>query len=105
MDFPMWEKCVITFACNVIDVYIVKLIEEKMRKDKLWKVEMALPKQNPYDINRLLKQCGIPNYWTECENWLIFHCYCMKSSQTAVCQSVVKEKHGKISAYESAPLI
>lgn len=104
MDFSMLEKCVITFLCNLIGVYIVKLIEEKMRKDKLWKVEMALPKQNPNDIHRILDQCGIPNSWAECGNWLIFNCYCMKSSQTAVCQSLVKEYHGKISAYESAPL-
>ena len=41
-DFPMWEKCVITFVCNVIGVYVVKLIEEKMRKDKLWKVELTV---------------------------------------------------------------
>jgi uncharacterized protein YebE (UPF0316 family) len=34
-DFPMWQKCLITFACNVIGVWVVKLVEEKMRKDKL----------------------------------------------------------------------
>ena len=34
-----WQKCLITFACNVIGVYIVKWGEEKARKDKLWKIE------------------------------------------------------------------
>lgn len=36
MDFPMWQKCVITFVCNIFGVWIVKFIEQKMKKDKLW---------------------------------------------------------------------
>ena len=43
-DFPMWQKCIITFVCNVIGVFIVKFIEEKSRKDKLWKVEATIPR-------------------------------------------------------------
>jgi uncharacterized protein YebE (UPF0316 family) len=56
-DFPMWQKCVITFACNVVGVWIVKLIEEKMRKDKLWKIEVSI-KGNEVDdfCNELAKQ-------------------------------------------------
>src|SRR5574344_1890194 len=45
-DFPMWQKCVITFVCNVFGVAIVKLIEAKMQKDKLWKVEATINKTN-----------------------------------------------------------
>ena len=38
-DFPMWQKCVITFVCNVVGVYLVKWGEEKSQKDRLWKIE------------------------------------------------------------------
>lgn len=38
-DFPMLQKCAITFVCNVIGVYLVKLGEKKSQKDKLWKFE------------------------------------------------------------------
>ena len=38
-DLPLLWKCVIVALANFIGVYVVKLIEEKARKDKLWKVE------------------------------------------------------------------
>ena len=46
MDFPMWEKCIITFICNVVGVFTVKLVEEKLQKDKMWKVEVTIPTRN-----------------------------------------------------------
>ena len=36
MDFSMWHKCIITFVCNFVGVYLVKWGEEHFRKDKLW---------------------------------------------------------------------
>lgn len=36
MNFPMWQKCLITFVCNIFGVWIVKFIEQKMKRDKLW---------------------------------------------------------------------
>lgn len=35
-DFALWQKCAITFICNLVGVWIVKLIEEKLTKDKMW---------------------------------------------------------------------
>ena len=40
---PIWLKMAITAVCNFIGVYLVKWIEEKARKDKLWKVELTVP--------------------------------------------------------------
>ena len=31
-DFPMWQKCLITFICNVVGVWLVKWGEEKSQK-------------------------------------------------------------------------
>lgn len=36
-------KALVVGACNLIGVYIVKAIEEKTNKDKLWKIEMTCP--------------------------------------------------------------
>lgn len=101
---PLWQKVVIVALANFVGVYVVKMVEQKLEKEKLWKVEMAIPKQNPYGIHRMLDQCGIPNNWIESEGWLIYNCYCVRKSQTAACQSIAKEYKGKISAYQSAPL-
>ena len=38
-ELPLWLKALIIGLANLFGVYFVKLFEEKMRKDKLWKVE------------------------------------------------------------------
>lgn len=42
-DFPMWQKCLVTFFANVVGVFVVKWGEEKARKDKLWKIDCTIP--------------------------------------------------------------
>lgn len=59
-DFPMWQKCVITFACNVVGVWIVKLVEEKMRKDKLWKIEVTVKNRDKVNLVEKLVEKDIP---------------------------------------------
>lgn len=34
-------KALIVGGCNLVGVYIVKTIEEKVNKDKLWKIEIT----------------------------------------------------------------
>ena len=45
-ELDLWLKAVIVAVANLIGVYVVKLLEEKARKDKLWKVEATLLNQN-----------------------------------------------------------
>lgn len=59
-DFPMWQKCVITFACNVVGVWVVKLVEEKMRKDKLWKIEVTVKNHDKVKLVEELVEKDIP---------------------------------------------
>lgn len=59
-DFPMWQKCVITFACNVVGVWIVKFVEEKMRKDKLWKIEVTVKQRDKVKLVEELVKKDIP---------------------------------------------
>lgn len=101
----IWVKAGIIALANFIGVYVVKAIEQKMEKEKLWKIELAIPiGANPHDIHRVLEQCGIANNWNDLGNWHIYNCYCYRKSQTKVCQVIAKENNGKISAYQAAPL-
>lgn len=59
-DFPLWQKVTITFLCNLIGVFIVKWLEEKMRKDKLWKVELTLKSAKTLILARQLDELSIP---------------------------------------------
>lgn len=100
----------ITAVANFICVWLIKYVEEKARKDKMWKVEMAIPAYpelnsefNP--INDRLIQNSIPYNWHCMDGWYIYNCYCMTKEQTTICTEIVKQCNGKISAYESQPLV
>lgn len=105
-DLSLWLKIIVVALANFVGVYVVKAVEQKMEKEKLWKIEMAIPVgTNPHDIHRVLEQCGIANNWNNLGSWHIYNCYCYRKSQTQVCQVVAKENNGKISAYQAAPLV
>lgn len=81
IDFPMWQKCIITFVCNVIGVWIVKLIEEKMRKDKMWKVEVTIPTEHLNAVDTTL--VNIPHsYIILSDKHTLFNFYCETQNDT-----------------------
>ena len=100
MDFPLWEKCVITFVCNVIGVWIVKLIEEKMRKDKLWKVEVTIPTKYYGAVDFDLKD--IPHsYITISDKHTLFNFYCATQKDTEKVTKICNQYSAKYFASES----
>lgn len=99
MDFPMWEKCVITFVCNVVGVWIVKWIEEKMRKDKLWKVEVTIPTRYYEAVDFDLRD--IPHsYITISEKHTLFNFYCATQKETEKVTSICNQYNAKYFASE-----
>lgn len=109
-NFPLWQKCLITFGCNAIGVFIVKYGEEKAKKDKLWKIEMALPyigccaNFEPQKLSQDLESHLIPNNYQLLGGYYIFNCYCATQAQTEYAHNICKTFNGKISAYESKTL-
>lgn len=93
----------ITAVVNFVCVWIIKLVEEKARKDKLWKIEMAIPYEWSEEVIEHLKSTGgwIPFNYNNLGNWCIFNCYCATQDQTKFATGLAKEYNGKISAYES----
>lgn len=106
-DLPLWEKVLIVALANFIGVYVVKIVEQKLAKEKLWKVEMAIPYVNKgLEIHYLLKNVyHIENNFNTLGRYHIFNCYCMTKEQTEQCKKIVQRYGGKISAYESKSLI
>lgn len=93
----------ITAVVNFVCVWIIKLVEEKARKDKLWKVEMAIPYEQSEEVIEYLKSTGgwIPFNYNYLGKWCIFNCYCSTQDQTKFATDLAKNHNGKISAYES----
>ena len=106
-DFPLWEKCLITFMCNLLCVAIVKGIEARHKPVSMWKIEMGLPKIyyiRPESIKNLLQEKEIDCLYGEVGKKVIFNCYCDTKEQVKYLKKLCHMYNGKISAYESAPL-
>ena len=102
-DFDLWLKIAITALANFIGVWIVKFIEQKARKDKMWKVEVAIANEFAQDMHRVLET--IPHNYTQVGNWTMFNCYCETQVDTKLVAEVAKIYRGKISAYESKAVL
>lgn len=100
----IWVKAGIIALCNLIGVWVVKFIEEKSRKDKLWKVELACPIVHHDDLHELLKENYISHNYVEAGKWVIFNCYCATQKDTRIVTDLGKKRECKFSAYESKSL-
>lgn len=96
---------VITAVANFVCVWIIKFIEEKAKKDKLWKVEMAIPliKADVAETDLIYDNISYTPH--RLDKWVIFNCYCETQADTKICVNIAKELNGKISAYESKSLV
>jgi hypothetical protein len=104
-DFPMWQKCAITFVCNVIGVYFVKWGEEKARKDKLWKVEATIPTIHTETVDYNLDLHYIPHSFVKLsEKHTVFYCYCETQDQSKNVKKILDEYDAKYFVSESKTL-
>lgn len=105
-EFPMWQKCLITFVCNVVGVYIVKFFEEKMKRDKLWKVEMTIPREKAERMAKELDLHFIPYNTVETTSkWIIFNVYCATQKESAFVKVVADKNKAKYFVSETKSLI
>lgn len=100
-DLPLLAKCLIVALCNFIGVFVVKYLEEKARKDRLWKLELAIPYGKATTAHENLKDFNIPHNFVYVGGWCMFNCYCMTQKDTTNALNIAKTLGGKYSAYES----
>ena len=103
-DLPLWIKIITVGGANLIGVWLVKYFEEKGRKDKLWKLEIAIPKQYGVAVNTRLNEAEIPHNYTVVGKWIMFNCYCSTQTESHKVVQIAKKYNGKMSAYESKTL-
>lgn len=63
----LWQKALITGICNFVGVLVVKWIEEKAQKDKLWifQVTAKTDSEDIQKIGKLLRDCEIKFVYNE----------------------------------------
>ena len=103
-DFPMWQKCIITFVCNVIGVFIVKFIEEKSRKDKLWKVEATIPRAEASRLINYLGNSELSYNYVDINKYYLFNFYCPTQKESASVKELLDNFHAKYFVSESKTL-
>lgn len=104
-DFPLWQKVLVTFACNLIGVFVVKWAEEKARKDKLWKIEATIPKEEGWEsIIGCFKDVGIPVNYVDIQKYILINCYCATQKQSAGAKAILDSWNAKYFVAESKNL-
>lgn len=103
-ELDLYLKAGIVALCNLVGVYVVKLIEEKARKDKLWKVEMTLPPENAEKVHAMLQLVGIPHNYIDIEKYVLFNCYCATQAESARVKTIANDFEAKYFVSESKTL-
>jgi hypothetical protein len=104
-DFPLWQKCAITFFCNVVGVYVVKWGEEKARKDKLWEVRGTLTTPiNCIAVCKDLDAANIPYNYIDVNKYIIFNCYCSTQADSSKVKKILNDWEMKYFVSESKTL-
>lgn len=100
---PIWLKMAITAVCNFVGVYFVKWIEEKARKDKLWKVELTVPTKYTNTIDFDLHD--VPHSYIELsDKHTLFNFYCATQKESAKVKAIVNQYEAKYFVAESKNL-
>ena len=103
-DFPMLEKCAITFICNVVGVFVVKWGEEKARKDKLWKVEATV---KPLEFGAIKTYCEVadlPFSYIDIDKYILVNFYCATQKESAIVRDLLDKHNAKYFVSESKTL-
>lgn len=107
-DLPLMLKAGIVAVCNLVGVWIVKWLEEKARKDKLWKVEATISNDGidpEYDDCIIeLKQSGIPINYIDITKYILINCYCATQADSTKVKTILDKYDAKYFVTESKTL-
>ena len=95
----------ITAIANFVCVWIIKFVEEKARKDKLWKVEATVLRGWTNELHRSLVEAEIPhNYLENVGKYTLFNIFCEKQSDSAKAREILNRFEAKYFVSESKNL-
>lgn len=101
-DLPLAWKAFIVAMCNLVGVYAVKALEEKARKDKLWKVEATVSAQYAERLHNELSVVKLShNYIDKIGKYVIFNVYCETQADSIEAKKLLDYYHAKYFVSES----
>lgn len=99
-DLPLEQKVVIVAICNFVGVFFVKILEEKSKKEKLWKVEVTIPTEYNEEVHYKLSH--VPHsYLVITDKNTLFNFYCNTKKETKEVKKLIDNYHAKYFVSES----
>lgn len=104
-DLPLMWKAGIVALCNLVGVYVVKLVEEKARKDKLWKVEATV---TPFYVGNIQEELDKMNISHNCfrtsGEHRVFNIFCPTQKESQIVKNILDKYNAKYFVSESKTL-
>lgn len=104
-ELSLGLKALIVALANLVGVYVVKLIEEKSRKDKLWKVEATVLRGWTKALHKDLIEAEIShNYLENVGKYTLFNIFCDNQTQSAKAKEILAKYEAKYFVSETKVL-
>ena len=104
-DLSLWAKVAVVGGANLIGVYVVKMLEEKADKEKLWKIEVTIPYEQK---SKMIEDCNYYdfsyNHFDIDENYCGFNFYAYTKKESANIKKLLKSYDAKYFVSESKSL-
>lgn len=102
-DMELWLKVVLTTVTNFFGVYLSMMLLDKLRKDKLWKVEATVPTKYAEAVHFDLKT--VPHSFIKIsEKHTLFNFYCATQKESAKVKAIINQYDAKYFVSESKNL-
>ena len=104
-ELPLWLKATVVAVANLVGVYVVKVLEEKARKDKLWKVEATVTPNDVGNVQLELDKLNIShNCFRTSGEYRVFNIFCPTQKESAQVKTILDKYHAKYFVSESKTL-
>ena len=100
----LFWKAVIIGLANLFGVYVVKFLEAKNRKDKLWKVECTVTRTKTSALDEELKTAKISHNYVIVGYHTVFNCYCATQNESLAIKNILAKYNAKYFVTESKTL-
>lgn len=101
----LFWKAVIIGVANFLGVFIVKWLEEKTRKDKLWKVEATVYEAYTESLHYDLKAVLLPHSFIEnVGKYTVFNIYCETQADSLKAKEILDKNKAKYFVSENKGL-
>ena len=90
---PIWVKMLLTAVTNIVGVYVGMWVMEKLRKDKLWKIEITIRDAiEAYQFENTLREKNISFNSVVCENNdIILNVYSKSQKESEIIKKALAE--------------